>query len=296
MSGTQVMLEPTVIAANGLEFSAIAAGPASGELVLLLHGFPEGSYCWRHQIDAMAGEGFRVVAPDLRGYGFSSKPTEVGAYVIPELARDVLAIAESLGHERANLVGHDWGAALTWYLAQECPGRVRRAVVINGPHPGTVLSHSLRHPAQLVKGAYVGFFQLPLVPEAMLRANGFAVLRQAMRASARKGTFTDQDLDRYQVGWEVEGALTAMLNWYRALGRSPQVVAASRVRVPMCVLWGDKDTALDAELADAGAALCASVEVHHFADATHWLHEEEPEAVNAILREVLLRPEILAPA
>lgn len=296
MSSTPVTLEPTVIAANGLEFSAIAAGPAAGELVMLLHGFPEGSYSWRHQIDAVAGQGFRVLAPDLRGYGFSSKPGDVGAYVIPELARDVLAIAASLGHERVNLVGHDWGAALTWYLAQECPERVRRGVVINGPHPGTVLSHSLLHPTQFVKGSYVGFFQLPLLPEATLRANGFALLRKAMRASAREGTFTDQDLDRYQAGWEVEGALTAMLNWYRALGRSPHALAASGIRVPMCVLWGDEDAALDAQLADAGAALCESVEVHHFPHATHWLHEEEPEAVNAILREVLARPEVLGPA
>jgi len=287
MPTAQVTFEPTVIAANGLEFSAVVAGPASGELVMLLHGFPEGSSSWRHQMDALAGEGLRVVAPDLRGYGFSSKPTDVGAYAIPELAADVLAMAAALGHERVNLVGHDWGAALTWYLAQEYPERVRRGLVISGPHPGTVLSHSLLHPAQFVKGSYVGFFQLPLVPEAMLRANGFALLRRAMRASAREGTFTDEDLDRYQAGWEVEGALTAMLNWYRALLRSPHGVAASAIRVPMCVLWGDKDAALDAGLAEAGAALCASVEVHHFGQATHWLHEEEPAAVNAILREVL---------
>lgn len=287
METKKVSLEPTVIAANGLEFSAVVAGPDAGELVILLHGFPEGSYSWRHQVEALAGEGLRVLAPDLRGYGLSSKPADVSAYALPELAQDVLAMAASLGHERVNLVGHDWGAALTWYLAQEFPERVRRGVVINGPHPGTVLSHSLLHPTQFVKGSYVGFFQLPLVPEATLRANGFAMLRHAMRSSARAGTITDQDLDRYQAGWEVEGALTAMLNWYRALMRSPQGIGTSAIRVPMCVLWGDKDAALDSGLAEAGAALCESVEVHHFADATHWLHEEEPEAVNAILREVL---------
>ena len=199
----------------------------------------------------------------------------------------MLGLAQSLGHERMSLVGHDWGAVLTWYLAQEHSERIRRAVVINGPHPGTVLSHSLVHPTQWIKGSYVGFFQLPLVPEATLRANGFAMLRRALRASAREGTFSEEDLDTYQAGWEVEGALTAMLNWYRALTRSPQRLAASRIRVPMCVLWGDKDAALDAGLAEAGAALCDSVEVHHFAGATHWLHEEEPDAVNEILREVL---------
>jgi pimeloyl-ACP methyl ester carboxylesterase len=287
MPTTNLPLEPTVIAANGLEFSAVVAGPESGELVMLLHGFPEGSYSWRHQVEALASEGLRVLAPDQRGYGLSSKPSDIAAYALPELAQDVLAMAATLGHERVNLVGHDWGAALTWYLAQEFPDRIRRGVVINGPHPGTVLSHSLRHPTQLVKGSYIGFFQLPLVPEATLRANGFAMLRQAMRGSAREGTFSNEDLDRYQAGWEVEGALTAMLNWYRAPMRSPARLAASPIRVPMCVLWGDKDAALDAGLAEAGAALCDSVEVHHFPEATHWLHEEEPEAVNAILREVL---------
>jgi epoxide hydrolase 4 len=289
MPAVEASLEPTVIAANGLEFSAVVAGPPSGELVMLLHGFPQGSYSWRHQIDALAREGLRVVAPDLRGYGLSSKPQDVSAYTLPVLAQDVLAIAASLGHQRVDLVGHDWGAALTWYLSQEFPDRVRRGVVINGPHPGTVLAHSLSHPTQFLKGSYVGFFQLPFLPEATLRANGFSMLRHAMRASAREGTFTEEDLDSYQAGWEVEGALTAMLNWYRALMRSPQSIPASEIRVPMCVLWGDKDAALDAALAEAGAALCESVEVHHFPHATHWLHEEEPEAVNAILREVLAR-------
>lgn len=287
MTTAPIKLHPTVIAANGMEFSALLAGPMSGELVMLLHGFPEGSYSWRHQMDALAGEGLRVLAPDLRGYGLSSKPAEVGAYALPELAMDILAMADALGHEQVNLVGHDWGAALTWYLAQEFSHRVRRGVVINGPHPGTVLPHSLLHPLQLIKGSYVAFFQLPLVPEAILRANGFAMLRRAMLASAREGTFTQQDLDSYQAGWEVEGALTAMLNWYRALLRSPKGIAASAIRVPMCVLWGDQDAALDPGLAEAGAALCDSVEVHHFAHATHWLHEEEPHAVNAIVRQVL---------
>ncbi|MEJ7928583.1 alpha/beta hydrolase [Ramlibacter sp. AN1015] len=296
MSTAPTQLEPTVLAGNGQEFSAMQAGPASGELVMLLHGFPEGSYSWRHQVDALAGAGFRVLAPDLRGYGFSSKPADVSAYAIPELARDVLAMAESVGQERMNLVGHDWGAVLTWYLAQEFPARVRRGVVINGPHPATVLSHALLNPTQFVKGSYVGFFQLPLVPEATLRANGFAVLRQAMCASAREGTFSDEDLDRFQAGWDVDGALTAMLNWYRALVLSPAAIAASKIRVPMCVLWGDKDAALDAQLADAGAALCSSVELHHFPDASHWLHEEEPEAVNAILLEMLSRSETIDPA
>jgi len=293
MPTDQVTLEPAVISTDGLEFSAILAGPSSGELVMLLHGFPEGASSWRHQVEALARDGFRVVAPELRGYGFSSKPGDVSAYALPEVARDVLAMIESLGSERANLVGHDWGAALTWFLAQEFPDRVWRGVVINGPHPGTVLPYAWLHPSQFVKGSYVAFFQLPLWPEAMLRANGFALLRQALRASAREGTFTEEDLDRYQAGWEVEGALTAMLNWYRALWRSPHRIAASAIRVPMCVLWGDKDPALDAGLAEAGAALCDAVEVHHFPDATHWLHEEEPEAVNAILRQVLTKPDVL---
>lgn len=280
-------LEPVVLAANGLEFSAVLAGPPQGELVMLLHGFPQSSYAWRHQVDALAARGLRVLAPDLRGYGLSSKPPSVADYAFPELAQDVLALAESLGHERMSLVGHDWGAALTWYLAQEHAQRVQRAVVINGPHPGTVLSHSLWHPLQWIKGSYIGFFQLPVVPEATLRANGFALLRRSMQASSREGTFSDEDLDTYQAGWEADGALTAMLNWYRALVRSPQRIAASRIRVPMCVLWGDRDAALDRGLAEAGAALCDSVEVHHFPEATHWLPEEEPRAVNDILSEVL---------
>lgn len=287
MSNARLPLEPTVVGANSLEFSALVAGPASGEPVLLLHGFPEGSYTWRHQVEALAAAGLRVLVPDLRGYGLSSKPTDVGAYALTHLAQDVLEIAASLGHGQVSLVGHDWGAALTWYLAQEYPARVRRGVVINGPHPGTVLPYALLHPAQFARGSYIGLLQVPFLAEAALSANRFALIRYAMRASARAGTFSDADLDRCQTGWEVEGALTAMLNWYRALMVSPPPIAAAPIRVPMCVMWGDRDLALDPGLAEAGAALCESVEVHHFPLATHWLHQEEPDAVNAILREVL---------
>jgi pimeloyl-ACP methyl ester carboxylesterase len=281
-------LHPTVIAANGMEFSAVEAGPRDGPLVILLHGFPQGSHTWRHQVPALAARGLHVLAPDQRGYGLSSKPQAVRAYRLDELARDVVGMAGALGQERFDVVGHDWGGALVWQLLHDAPARIRRAAVINGPHSGTVLRHTMKHPTQALKGAYVGFFQLPVLPEVTLRAGDFRVLRELMRRSAKPGTFSDADLDAYQAAWATPGALTAMLNWYRAVsGYSTPV--DRRIGTPVRILWGDADAALNPELAEEAAALCSDVEVTHFPGASHWLPEEQPEAVNAALAAFLTR-------
>ncbi len=273
--------------AGGVTLHAALAGPTEGPLVVLLHGFPEFWYGWRHQIGALAAAGLRVVAPDQRGYNLSGKPTGTGAYALDRLADDVLALADALGCRRFAVVGHDWGGVVAWHLAAREQERVTRAAVLNAPHPATVQAFARAHPSQLARSWYVAFFQLPGLPEALMRRGDHAWLRQALLRSSRPGTFSDADLRLYREAWRQPGALTAMVNWYRALPRRPPPPGHGRVGVPLRVIWGDRDAFLDPRLVEAGLALCARGEAFHLKDATHWVQHEEATAVNRLLVEFL---------
>ena len=287
---TAPALEAIAIAANGLTFHALAAGPVDGPLLLLLHGFPETSHCWNPHIALLAAAGFRVVAPDQRGIGLSSKPEGIAAYRIDHLAADIVAIIRALGGERAQVVGHDWGGAVAWYLAEHHADVVERVAIIDAPHGGVFARYLRSHPSQLARSWYMAFFQLPGLPEALLRADDFRRLANALVSTSRPGAFTPQDLATYRAAWGQPGALTGMLNWYRALRLNAQVPRGSgRVAIPVRLLWGDRDQALEAALADASIARCDAGEVFHFPDATHWLPREEPERVTALLLGFLRR-------
>lgn len=276
------VVEHLTLTANGLQFYAAAAGPRDAPLVVLLHGFPEFSYGWRHQLSALAAAGLRVVAPDQRGYGHSAKPKGRRAYRIDALASDAIALAEALGRKRFSVVGHDWGGIVAWHLASQHPEHLERLAIINAPHLGVTLSHTLQHPGQLLKSAYVAWFQLPALPELALASADFALLAGALERSSRPGTFSAEELSVYRQAWAKKGALTAMLNWYRALPLAGQR-EAKRVTVPTRVIWGDQDSALDASLAEESLALCDDGEAFHLPDATHWVHHEEPGKVNDLL-------------
>ena len=275
------------VAANGQNFYCAAAGPRDGPPVVLLHGFPEMSYGWRHQLPALAAAGLRVIAPDQRGYGHSSKPRGVRAYAIDTLVDDVVAIAGRFGHPRFFLVGHDWGGAVAWRLASRAASPVERLVILNAPRLEVVGRYALRHPLQLAMSSYVAAFQVRGVAELALAAGGHALLRAALAGSSRPGTFTEEELEVYRQAWSMPGALTAMLNWYRAWpGRRSS--DSARVEAPTLVLWGDRDAALQPGLAEASAAICDEAEVRHFDDATHWLHHEHPSRINDALADYLL--------
>ncbi|HYU13239.1 MAG TPA: alpha/beta hydrolase [Stellaceae bacterium] len=275
------------LTANAITLHAVAAGPADGPLVILLHGFPEFWYGWRHQIAPLAAVGLRVLAPDQRGYGRSDKPAGVAAYTLDTLADDVLGLADALGRERFAVVGHDWGGVVAWHLAGRNPERLTRAAVLNAPHMATLWHYLRTHPKQMPKSWYVACFQLPWLPERVLGMAGFAVLQRVMRGSARQGTFAAADLLRYRAAWAEPGALTSMLNWYRALRLYALALRPARIRVPVRVIWGDRDRFLDPGLAEAGLALCGQGEVFHFPGASHWVQHEEADEVNRLLTEFL---------
>lgn len=231
-----------------------------------------------------------MVAPDQRGIGLSSKPEGIAAYRIDHLAADILAITRALGRERAQVVGHDWGGAVTWYLAEHHADVIERVAIIDAPHGGVFARYLRSHPSQLARSWYMAVFQLPGLPEALLRADDFRRLANALVSTSRPGAFTPQDLATYRAAWGQPGALTGMLNWYRALRLNAQVPRGSgRVAIPVRLLWGDRDQALEAALAEASIARCDAGEVFHFPEATHWLPREESERVTALLLEFMRR-------
>jgi pimeloyl-ACP methyl ester carboxylesterase len=262
---------------NGME-----VGPADGPLVILLHGFPEFWWGWRRQIEPLAAAGFRVVVPDQRGYNLSDKPEGVGAYRLDTLARDVIGLADVCGRPRFHVIGHDWGGLVAWWTASRYRDRVERLVALNAPHPAIAGSYMLSHPTQMMRSFYVSVFQVPWLPEVLLRAANFQALRNTLVKTSRRGTFPEDDLALYEEAWRQPGALTAMVNWYRALRLRPRL-PDPRVAAPTLAIWGMRDRFLEEGLAVRSLALCQDGRLLRIESATHWLHLEEAEAVNAAI-------------
>jgi pimeloyl-ACP methyl ester carboxylesterase len=259
-----------------------------GPLVVLLHGFPDFWYSWRFQIPALARAGFRVVAPDLRGYNLSSRPTEVSSYTPARLAGDVRDLIAERGAARAFVAGHDWGAAVAWLTAIRHPEVVERLAILNVPHPRRMLE-SLRRPSrQLLRSWYMFFFQLPKLPERVIAADDWRAFRHLFEHDARPGAFTPADLDRYREAWSRPGAVTAMLNYYRAsLRRPPAPVGGGSlppVQAPSLVIWGERDRHLGAELAEPRLEDVPHLErVVRLSQASHWVQHDEPDRVSELL-------------
>ena len=265
----------------------MTAGPEDGPAVILLHGFPEFWYGWRKQIGPLAEAGFRVIAPDQRGYNRSSKPANVRDYRINELTADVIAIADQIRAARVLLAGHDWGAAVAWNTAIQYPNRVQKLAILNVPHPAVMIRSLRTRPRQMLRSWYMLFFQIPGLPEFLVSRNHFAGCADGMVKTSRSGTFTSEDLERYREAWSQPGAITSMINWYRALFRElPDPGALDRrVTVPTRILWGVGDAFLLREMAAESAAYCDRGELFEFPEATHWVQHEEPKRVNELLIE-----------
>jgi pimeloyl-ACP methyl ester carboxylesterase len=261
-----------------------------GPLVVLLHGFPEFWYSWRHQLPVLAGAGFHCLAPDLRGYHFSSKPLSVRAYRIEALVDDVLRLVRFFGQRRAVIVGHDWGGVLAWHLAAIHPDCVERLVILNAPHPAAYL-RELRRAEQLKKSWYVFIFQLPFLPECLIRANDFELVeRMFLNEPVRPGAFTQEDVRQYKEALKVPGALTAALNYYRAAFRGglrldPRLHRP--LQVPTLVVWGERDPYLSQRLIQSLDFWVSNVRIERLPDVSHWVQNEAPQKVNRLLLDFL---------
>jgi epoxide hydrolase 4 len=272
---------------NGLTLHVAETGPADGPLVLLLHGFPEFWYGWRHQIDALAAAGYHVVVPDQRGYNLSDRPTGRAAYDLDLLAKDVLGLAESFGKQTFSIVGHDWGSSVGWWIASRYPGHLDRFAALSAPHPAVWADAMRNIPAQKKKSWYVGAFRLPWLPEFLMRQRNFKALADALRESKRPAACTDADLAKYREAWSQPGALTGMVNWYRALlAKKISLATIGRITVPTLIVWGNDDKFGIPELAERSRQLCDNGSVVYL-DASHWPQHDEPERVNELLLRFL---------
>jgi len=266
------------------------AEQGEGPLVVLLHGFPEFWYSWRHQLPALAAAGFRAVAPDLRGYGLSGKPRGVGAYRIETLVADVAALVRRLGAGRAHVVGHDWGGVLAWYLPLFHPEVCASVTILNAPHP-VAFRRALRTSSdQRRRSRYVFLFQLPFLPERGMRRGNFALLEKMLRRDpVRPGAFSDADIRLYKEALGRPGAITSAINYYRAALRRPPRTRGRRwpAGLPALLVWGEKDRYLGPALAEGLEEWVPGIRVARLADASHWVQNDAPEKVNRLLVEFL---------
>ena len=277
--------ESTQVVVNGLSLHVVEAGPAEGPLLILLHGFPEFWWGWRHQIAPLAESGYHVLAPDLRGYNLSDAPQQISSYILDILVTDVIALADHYKAERFYLVGHDWGGIVAWGVAANHANRLERLVVMDAPHPDLWTEDLLKHPTQALRSTYVALFQLPWLPEQVLGALDFAALRSMVEASARQDAFKPGEIERYAKAWAQTGSLTAMLNYYRALRKRKKPDLPARILCPTLVLWGEKDSFLEHHVAKASLDLWSNGQLFIVKNATHWLHLEEPAVVNSKIIE-----------
>src|SRR6266498_4144805 len=282
-------LEHSCFETNGIRLHVVQAGPKSGIPVVLLHGFPEDWQSWKHQIPALAEAGCRVIIPDQRGYNLSDKPKEIKDYRVDELVKDIVGLIDALDYEKVNLVGHDWGAGVAWMLAYKHPDRLQRLSIMNVPHPLVMRRFVQRDFEQMRRSWYIFFFQLPWLPEAGMRADNWRGMVRALRGSGKIHTFTNEDIERYKEAWSQPGAMTAMINWYRAVIRfQPVVPKDPRIKVPTLMMWGMKDFALSHRMARPSMDYVDKGNLIFFPEATHWVQRDAAEEVNHYLIDFLL--------
>ena len=275
------------VAANGINFEVATMG-SGDRLALCLHGFPEHAYSWRHQMPLLAKLGYRVWAPNLRGYGNTDSPREVSAYTPRTLVEDVASLIKAAGARETLLLAHDWGAALAWSLAMQQPKLIDRLVVLNMPHLAC-FARELRRPGQLLKSWYIFFFQLPWLPEFLLgRRQGRAAAELIRKTSRDPARFPDEVLEVYRANAARPGGLAAMIHWYRAAFRGGGMRRffgrnIPSIHIPTLFLWGDADVALNLRTTRGTEKYVSDLTFRVLPGISHWVQQEAPEAVNAML-------------
>lgn len=270
-----------------LRMHYMTSGPEDGVPVVLLHGFPEFWYSWRFQIPALADAGYRVIVPDQRGYNLTDKH---GPYTIWRLTQDIVDLLDALDIPSCHLAGHDWGGPPAWTFASTQPDRVKKLVAMNAPHPNAFKDALRHHPKQLLKSWYIYFFQIPGLPEALIAASDYGALERIF-SELPHTVMTATDVQRYKEACDHPGALTAMLGWYRALPRQLFIDGGLRderkVSTPTCVIWGERDLALEKGINDTLGYYVENLEVHYLPQASHWVQMHAPDEVNRIMLEFL---------
>lgn len=285
---TQGDFEHSQIDVGEIRLHVVQAKPAKldddTKLVIFLHGFPEYWESWKRQLSFFQKEGYWAVAPDLRGYGDSDKPWEVGEYEVEKLAGDIAGLIRALGREKAIVVGHDWGAVVAWMFAQEHQDMLERLSILNVPHPLTMQRALQRSAKQMMRSWYIFFFQIPKLPEMVIARNDYEFIRRTFGADK----IPSEDIEKYVAALRKPGVTRSAVNYYRATmrrlfkGRIPKTHVIDR---PVLVLWGDRDRFLGQELADPPIRFVPNQRVVHFPDASHWVQVDAADGVNQRLLE-----------
>jgi pimeloyl-ACP methyl ester carboxylesterase len=285
-------IETTFVDANGLRFEVDTCG-SGDRLALCLHGFPEHSFSWRYQLPMLADLGYRAWAPNLRGYGNSSRPEGMAAYAIENLLADVAGLIDASGCREVTLLAHDWGAVIAWFFAIRRVRPLARLVICNVPHPVPAQRALGNGLAQLRKSWYIFFFQIPRLPEWLLGRDGARAIGEAFRASAvDRSRFPDEVLEVYRRNAAQPGALTAMINYYRALvrgggARRQREAGYPLIETPTLMVWGEDDVALTKETTYGTGDHVRDLAIRYLPRVSHWVQQEAPEAVNAMIRAFL---------
>lgn len=276
MDGIEITVGPDT-------FDARVAGPADGEVVLLLHGFPQTSWSWRSQLDALGAAGYRAIAPDQRGYSARARPAEVERYAIPQLVADVIGVADAVGADRFHLVGHDWGAAVAWQVAGRHQDRLRTLTILSVPHP-SAFGRAIQGEAgadQASRSSYIDFFRSDGAADAFM-ANGGDGLRNLYAVSGLTG-----DVEPYVEVLKQPGAMQAALNWYRAASLT-DADALGPISMPTMFVWSTDDAALGPDAAKwTGEYVEGPYRFEVFEGINHWIAEGDPERLNGLLLEHL---------
>ena len=283
-------LEHLNVAVNDVNLHCVTRG--KGDLVVLLHGFPECWYSWRHQIPSLARR-FKVVAPDMRGYNLSDKPENVEDYSMSNLTADVRDLIRAFGYEKAHVISHDWGGAVAWMFAMIYPDLLDRLVVMNAPHPVAFVKDLMRSPRQIMRSWYMLFFQIPALPELALRSFHYAALKSVFRRWAvRKDAFSDEDLKELVKAASQPGALSGGINYYRAMFKNLNAATARmdipKIKSDTLLIWAENDRALGKELTyGLEPYFSGTLEIKYVPNCSHWVQQEQPLIVIQFLEEFL---------
>jgi pimeloyl-ACP methyl ester carboxylesterase len=276
------------IEAGELTFEVATAGEGE-HLALCLHGFPELHYSWRHQMPLLAEMGYRVWAPNMRGYGGTTRPPDKKDYRLDKLTADVAALIDASGAKEVTLIAHDWGAIVAWQFVIQKVRPLARLVIMNVPHP-VCARRELKTWKQLKKSWYIFFFQLPRLPEMRLGKNEAAAIGRLFReTSVNRDRFTREETEPYRIAAAKPGALTAMFNYYRSLLQTPDArqIGDGKVHVPTLIIWGEQDVAIDIACLDGTDQYVDDLTVRRYPHASHWVQQDIPDEVNAALKDWL---------
>jgi epoxide hydrolase 4 len=271
---------------NGIKLHYVTQG--EGELMLMLHGFPEFWYSWRHQIIEFS-QYYKIVALDLRGYNNSDKPTQKSAYTMNEFIKDIQGVITGLGYEKCILVAHDWGGAIAWNFAHIFPEMLNQLIILNLPHPAK-FAEGLRTLQQLQRSWYIFLFQLPFLPEFLIKRSNYQLIESIFKKTAVDQTvFTTDDINAYKNAATKPGALTAMINYYRNIFFQQGIFQKNwePIAVSTLIIWGENDTALGKELTYGTENYVQDLQIKYIPNCSHWVQQEQPELVNQYLREFL---------